>query len=37
MRASLSVAEKPADVNSATQLIQEHEEKWEDIQTHTDR
>ncbi|KAK2560477.1 Spectrin beta chain [Acropora cervicornis] len=37
MRASLSIAEKPADVNSATQLIQEHEEKWEDIQTHTDR
>ena len=37
MRESLRIAEKPTDVNSAKQLIQEHEEKWEDIQTHNDR
>ncbi|XP_068689103.1 spectrin beta chain-like isoform X1 [Montipora foliosa] len=37
VRESLRIAEKPTDVNSAKQLIQEHEEKWEDIQTHNDR
>lgn len=37
MRESLRVAETPKDVNTAKQLIQEHEEKWEDIQTHNDR
>ena len=37
MRESLKIAETPKDVNSSKQLIQEHEEKWEDIQTHNDR
>ena len=37
MRKSLKIAETPKDVNSSKQLIQEHEEKWEDIQTHNDR
>ena len=37
MRESLIIAETPKDVNSSKQLIQEHEEKWEDIQTHNDR
>ena len=37
MRDSLRIAETPTDINSAKQLIQEHEEKWEDIQTHNDR
>ena len=37
MRESLRIGDTPKDVNSAKQLIQEHEEKWEDIQTHNDR
>lgn len=37
MRQSLRTGDTPKDVNSAKQLIQEHEEKWEDIQTHNDR
>ena len=37
MRESLQIAETPKDVNSSKQLIQEHEEKWDDIQTHNDR
>ena len=37
MRESLRTGDTPKDVNSAKQLIQEHEEKWEDIQTHNDR
>jgi len=37
MRESLRIAETPTDLNNAKQLIQEHEEKWEDIQTHNDR
>ena len=37
MNESLKIAETPKDVNSSKQLLQEHEEKWEDIQTHNDR
>ena len=37
MRESLRIGDTPKDVNSSKQLIQEHEGKWEDIQTHNDR
>lgn len=37
MRESLRTGDTPKDINSAKHLIQEHEEKWEDIQTHNDR